>query len=208
MKLFDYIPTYYKKSKFVKALFEAYENMLDGLRRKRDETRRNALVVTASERLELHEKDVGLLISADSDEVRRARVISRLRGWNTVTCEEIVRLAEAYGFENVSVDEHFGEYMFTINTNAQSSSIFDDMREAVSEVKPAHLGVGYHVENTPGRCDMFCGMTVSAQYKSTTIYPDAAPQQQDIKSNINYGQQLTVNVSYVIEANADDMKGM
>lgn len=160
MKLIDYIPTYYKKSRFVTALFAAYENMLDALRAKGTETRKNVFVLTASERLDLHEKDVCLSVSADSDEVRRARVISRLRGWNAVTDDELVRLAEAYGFTGVSVEEHFSEYMFTIHADAQQTPIFNDMRDAVEEIKPAHLGAGYHISSTPSENHIYPAMSV------------------------------------------------
>ena len=158
MRLIDYIPTYYKKSRFVKALFAAYENMLNRLREKAAQTRKNIFVLTASERLDLHEKDVCLSVSADSDEVRRARILSRLRGWNTVTNDEIVRLVETYGFSGAGVEEHFSEYMFTIHANAKQTTIFDDMRNAVEKIKPAHLGMKYSVVCTPSECDYYYAM--------------------------------------------------
>lgn len=152
MKLIDYIPVFLRKSKLIKAIFSAFEHMLDLIKKDSMKVRENIFIISSDENIQMHEEDVGIINDSEDITLRRARVISHLRGWNVTTISEISGLVKAYGFGDCSITENYAEYSFIINTTAPKNSIFYKMCEAVEEVKPAHLFLsGVEIEST--KCD-------------------------------------------------------
>lgn len=96
--------------------------------------------------LDYWELDLGLeSYVGKPDEQRRSRLLSKLRGVGTVTINLIKTVAEAYDGGNVDVTEETDLYQLTItfiDTRGVPPNI-EDLREAIEEIIPAHLGVIY-----------------------------------------------------------------
>lgn len=92
------------------------------------------------------EQDLGLESYAGKpDDQRRSRVVSKLRGVGTVTVNLIKSVAEAYDGGTVDVIDQPELYQLTIifiDTRGIPPNI-EDLKEALEEIKPAHLGVVY-----------------------------------------------------------------
>lgn len=76
---------------------------------------------------------------------RRSRIISKLRGMGTVTINLIKNVAESYDGGTVEVTEQPELYQITItfvDTRGVPPNI-EDLKEAIEEIIPAHLGVVY-----------------------------------------------------------------
>ena len=76
---------------------------------------------------------------------RRSRILSKLRGAGTTTVELIENVASSFSNGEVDVIEHNDEYYFDVKfvgTKGIPPNL-DDLKTAIEEIKPAHLGVNY-----------------------------------------------------------------
>ena len=146
------LPDYYRKSKVVKDLYAVIQKLLDKVAEdiSAEDLR---LFITTTDNFSLHEKDVVLPeISADN-ETKRARVIARLQGNNLLTKAELERLILIYDKTGCTITEDFANYTVNILFGDRTGIPYnlEQIREAVEEVKPAHIKVNYEfLRNTWG----------------------------------------------------------
>lgn len=146
------LPDYYRKSRVVKDLYAVIQKLLDRVVEdiSAEELR---LFITTTDNFSLHEKDVVLAeISADN-ETKRARVIARLQGNNLLTKAELERLILIYDKTGCTITEDFANYTVNILFGGRTGIPYnlEQIREAVEEVKPAHIKVNYEfLRNTWG----------------------------------------------------------
>lgn len=108
-------------------------------------------VNTATWGLEQWEKELGLSAYVGKPAAqRRSRIISKLRGVGTVTVKLIQKVAQSYDGGLVTVDDHPEDSYFIIkfiDTKGIPPNL-DDLKEAIEEIKPAHLEVVYEFTYT------------------------------------------------------------
>ncbi len=143
----QYLPPYYQESRVMRAIAEAQGTEVASLWATLDDILKQFYVETATEwGLDLWEQMLGLSSYAGKPlEHRRSRIISKLRGYGTVTVSLIKNVAESYVYGTVDVIDHPELYSFTIKF-VDPRGIppnLDDVKTAIEEIKPAHLGVEY-----------------------------------------------------------------
>lgn len=103
---------------------------------------------TATWGLEQWEKELGLSSYFGKPlEQRRSRIISKLRGVGTVTVKLIQKVAQSYDRGLVTVSDHPSEGYFVIrfvDTKGIPPNL-EDLKEAIEEIKPAHLEAVYEL---------------------------------------------------------------
>lgn len=148
----NYIPDYLKTSRIMTSILDAEGVELDDLRMSLEEVLQQFYVETATEKgLTIWERFLGLNSFAGKPlEQRRSRIISKLRGMGTVTTELIQNVAESYIYGHVTVTEHPETYSFTIKFMDPLGvpANLEDVKAAVDDIKPAHLGVIYEFTYT------------------------------------------------------------
>ncbi|QNL45707.1 YmfQ family protein [Oscillibacter hominis] len=75
------------------------------------------------------------------EEYRRSRLLSKVRGQGAATCELIRSVAESFTNGEVEIVEHNSEFYFVVKFVSRLGvpPNIDDLRSAISEIKPAHL---------------------------------------------------------------------
>lgn len=153
MQLFDYLPQLlYGGSAEVKTIEDALEDVLAILRSDVQSGQAQLFVNTASAGgLALWEGMLGLPVAAEKNvNYRRSRILSKLRGAGTTTVELIENVASSFANGEVEVTEHNSEYYFDIKfigTKGIPPNL-EDLKAAIEEIKPAHLGVTYTIVYT------------------------------------------------------------
>lgn len=144
-KLFDYLGIYHN-SKETEAVQKGYQAALDGLFSSVFDAQAQVFALTATWGLDRWEKYLGIGVDKSlSESVRRERIISKLRGTGTTTKAMIESVAESYANGEVEVTEQNKLYQFTIkfvSTRGQPAGLAQ-LKAAIEEIKPAHLGVVY-----------------------------------------------------------------
>ncbi len=138
------LPHYYRKSQVVKNVYNAINSAFSELSAKIDTAEKDLFIVTA-QNFGRHEKDVGLTGTVADSEVRRQRVISRLRGNGMLTVEALKALVVSYEPTGCVITEDFLNSTVTIFFNGIHGrpNNFDEIEAAVKEVIPAHIAVEY-----------------------------------------------------------------
>ena len=146
MKLIDYLPDFYSNSPEVVSTQEAIEKQVAALWKARDELMEQLNVSTATWGLKLWERDLAITSKAeDSEDFRRTRIMSKLRGAGTTTVAMIKNVAEAFSNGEVEITVYPAEHRFEIRF-AGTLGIppnMDDLTAAIEEIKPAHLAYSY-----------------------------------------------------------------
>lgn len=140
------LPIYYKNSVVINALLNAMQIELDLVDGKITDTQNQFYVNFATTLLALHEQDVGLPVDIfSSNDIRRSRIISRMRGAGTTTIDKIKSVALSFNNGDVDVTEDFANYKFQITfvSNVGVPTNISDFQKAIDNVKPAHLAVEY-----------------------------------------------------------------
>lgn len=161
------LPGYYRRSRLVKALYEAAGAALESLDHDIEELDKNLFAATAED-LTRHEADVGLTPSPpDTDtETIRAGVIARLRGNGVFTVEALKELAAAYEPTGAEVTEDCAEYTVTLtfaNREGQPPNI-SELFAAIEEVKPAHIRVTANYVRNPSAAAKLGGVLGLTRY--------------------------------------------
>lgn len=148
----SYIPPMLRGSRIFNAILEAEGQEFATLRASIEDILKQFFVETATEwGLDLWEQMLGLTSYAGKPlDQRRSRIISKLRGYGTVTVSLIKNVAESYVYGTVEVNEHPELYSFTIKF-VDPRGIppnLDDLKAAIEEIKPAHLAVEYQFTYT------------------------------------------------------------
>jgi hypothetical protein len=142
-----YVPKFIQQVQAYKAVIDAQGAEFDTLRTNIEDILKQFYVETATEwGLDLWEQMLDLKSYAGKPlDQRRSRIISKLRGMGTVTISLIKNVAESYVNGTVEVAENTSEYGFTIkfiDTRGVPPNL-DDLKNAIEEIKPAHLAVEY-----------------------------------------------------------------
>lgn len=142
MSLIDLLPDYYKNSSQVVELQGAFEHWTEALKAARDDLFTQMNVESATWGLTLWEKALGLETDVSkSNEFRRTRIMSKLRGAGTTTKKMIQNVAESFSNGQVEIVEYNEENRFEVKFVGTLGipPNMDDFTAAIEEIKPAHL---------------------------------------------------------------------
>jgi len=145
-ELIDMLPECYKGSAQVVALQEAFQHWTDALLAARDDLMVQMNVSTATWGLVTWEKALGLTTDASkSNDYRRTRIMSKLRGQGTTTKAMIENVAESFSNGDVIIVEYNDESRFEVKFVGTMGipPNMDDLTAAIEEIKPAHLAYSY-----------------------------------------------------------------
>lgn len=145
--MLTYVPLFLREAKAYKGIINAQGPEFDTIRTNMADILSQFYVETATGwGLDLWEQMLKLSSYAGkSDDQRRSRIISKLRGMGTVNVSLIKNVAESYVYGTVNVTEDAANYSFAV-TFIDSRGIppnLDDVKAALEEIKPAHLAVSY-----------------------------------------------------------------
>lgn len=139
-------PRYYETSRVFKSYLQVVGEELDSFKQGINEILDQFFVQTATWSLDRWEEELGLESYAGKpDDQRRSRIISKIRGYGTVTIALIKNVAESYVYGTVEVTEQPELYSFTVKFIDPRGipPNLDDLKTAIEEIKPAHLAVQY-----------------------------------------------------------------
>lgn len=140
------LPRYYETSRVMKSILQSQGLEQDELFKALDETLSQFFVDTSTWGLDTWEKELAIPNTAGKpDSQRRSVIKSKLRGIGTVTIALIKSVAEAYDGGTVEVTQQPTLYQFTVkfvDTLGVPHNL-DDLKQAIDDVKPAHLTVVY-----------------------------------------------------------------
>lgn len=158
--MLGYVPKFIQTAKAYKAVIDSQGQEFDLIRNNLEDILKQFYVETATEwGIELWEQMLGFSSSADKPlNQRRSRVMARLRGIGTVNVNLIKNVVESYDCGTVEVLYGYLTYSFDVVniTELPSQTIIirfidsrgipsnlEDLKEAIEEIKPAHLGIEY-----------------------------------------------------------------
>lgn len=144
--LLAYQPDYYKDSKVMENINNANAIELNLIDVNLKDTYNQLFVDTANIYLERWEKELGLPIANAYDiNYRRTKIYSKKKGQYTITPIQIKNIAESFENGEVEVIEHNSDYYFIIRFTSTKGipQNLQDLKDAINELKPAHLGVEY-----------------------------------------------------------------
>jgi hypothetical protein len=139
--LLSYQPNYYKNSKVIENINNAYAKELTKSQEKIINTLKQFFLLDADTSLNLWEKEFGIKTNTNlSLEERRKRLLSKIRGLGTSTINQIKNICLSY-VEDANVIECNEDYSFTIEliSSVGYPSFIMNLLEAIEEIKPAHL---------------------------------------------------------------------
>jgi len=119
-------------------LTEIYNNITDLINQK--------FISTATWNLSDYESDLGIpIVETDSYDIRRTRILAKLRGYGTITKEMIQNVAESFENGEVDIIPDYANYSFTVKLVCLLGipPNIDDLMNAIEEIKPAHMAVIY-----------------------------------------------------------------
>ncbi len=148
IKLLDHLPKYYKKSKVISDITSVQDKKLQEFVDKIQEVANQFFIDTATSgfTLERWEKELGIPLSSNKDESYRRSVIkSKIRGTGTVTVGLLKNVAQSFEKGLIDVMEETELFRFRIKfiDTLGAPPNFDDLKNAIDEIKPAHLEVVY-----------------------------------------------------------------
>ena len=141
------LPSYYKKSRYIKALNTPVNAEFERLYELIETFMKNRFVDSADEdAVRAYEKSLGISEIADTVEVRKSLIKTRMRGTQTSTKANLKAVIESYGVL-ADIAEDIPNYSFTVifhQPNVPESVI----KTIIEDLKPAHLSVLYAYEYT------------------------------------------------------------
>jgi len=150
-EMLTFVPSFVSRAKTYSEIINSEGTELDNLETNTNDVLSQFFVETATWGLDLWEQMLNIqsYVGKPYDQ-RRSAIISKLRGMGTVTVDLIKNVAESYAYGTVEVTEHPELYSFTIKfiDSRGTPSNLDDLKEAIKEIKPAHLGVVYEFTYT------------------------------------------------------------
>lgn len=145
-KLMKHMPNYYRTSQVIKNITDSEDKELQLFEERLNSTLNQFFVDLADTSLERWEKELGIPVNNSKPaEFRRSVIKSKLRGAGAVTVELIKNVSESYSNGEVDITEDNPNSVFTV-TFVGTVGIppnLDDLKNAIEEIKPAHLGVLY-----------------------------------------------------------------
>lgn len=140
-ELFAYLPPYYTGSTESRTIQEAIQPEIDGIWTVNDELRLQLNPYTATWGLALWEQAFGIPVNeSKAVSLRRAAIISKIRGVGVVTADMLKNMAEAFTHAPVTVTDMPRESMVWFRFELLDiPAFFSELRDALLEVMPAHL---------------------------------------------------------------------
>ena len=145
-QLMKHLPSYYRTSQVMLNITNVEDIEITNFKTSLDNTLNQFFIDTADYTLERWEKGLGISINNNkSCEFRRSVIKSKLRGQGTITVSLIKNVAQSYNNGEIDVVEHNEEYYFTVKFIARDGvpENLTDLKNAIEEIKPAHLEVVY-----------------------------------------------------------------
>ncbi len=143
----SYVPFELREQQPLKSIYESAGVETGSLFDNKDDVLKQMFVSTATSwGLSLWEQFLGLQVTPEQAlSERRSKIISKIRGFGTVTKSMLINVAAAYECGTIEITEHNDIYKFTIKFVSEIGipPNFTDFEEIINEVKPAHLSVDY-----------------------------------------------------------------
>jgi hypothetical protein len=151
MLLKEYVPLNLYNEKTLNKTYQIQQKQLDAIENNIQDVINNCFIQTATWSLPTWESEYGIdIIESDTYEVRRSRVLAKMRSNGLVTKSMIQNLAESFSNGKVEVIEDPANYTFKIvflNSIGIPPKV-EDLYNAIEEIKPAHLLVSYEFKFT------------------------------------------------------------
>lgn len=144
--MLGYMPNFYRTSKVIEDLFQVEGNEVDDIKAAASGVLNQFFVDSATWGLDRWEQELGIpTVSGKLDSERRSVIKSKIRGVGTVTVQLVESVAEAYDRGSIEVTQQPALYQFTVRfvDTLGAPPNLDDLKEAIEEIKPAHLDVVY-----------------------------------------------------------------
>ena len=144
--LIKHLPKYYSKSAVMAAVLLPHENELARIVAKVEDTEKQMIISEATSALDRYEQDLCIDTNhPESYEVRRSRILAKLRGLKTITKTALKNVVKTYIDGIVTIEEHSNDFVVDIKfvTRKGIPGTMSDIEKAVDEVIPAHLYVNY-----------------------------------------------------------------
>lgn len=142
-------PQWWRESPETMAIWQAEDAEANALRADLRDLMAQCNVQTATWGLALWERQLDLPTDQGlPDELRRSKILAKLRGIGTVTPEMIRAVAEGYSEYPVEVVEQPRDYHFTVRYIGTADIDHpQELIDSINELKPAHLtfGIGHRV---------------------------------------------------------------
>lgn len=137
------LPLFLRKSHVYKEIFNAQGNQFNALETDINDVRKQMDVNTATWGLDIYEKELGIKTdrSKPFDE-RRSVVKSKMRGSGKVDSLLLKVVADSYTNGDCVVSFN-GAIIITFNSQIGRPPNLNDLKNAIDDVKPAHLRVEY-----------------------------------------------------------------
>lgn len=150
MQLKDYIPSVIYEEKTLNKIYKIQQEKLDGVNVDIQDLVNQFFIETSTWSLPLWEEEYGVKSKVDDTlENRRSRVLAKKRGTGTTTVPTVKNICNAF-VDKTTVVEHSSQYYFELLLESYSGfhNFLEDLMEIIEELKPAHLGVTYHLMAT------------------------------------------------------------
>jgi hypothetical protein len=124
----------------MREIFGAFDDEIRRLNIRVDTTQDQLFIMSADEGLHLHERDASLSPCGDID-LRRSRVLSKLRGTGTATKQMIKDVIGSFVGGKILITEYAVKFLIDIRFVGYRGvpDNLESIVAAVEEVKPAHL---------------------------------------------------------------------
>lgn len=142
----DYVPPFLLESKIFQANYDVQQNELDSYNNAINDIADQCFVETATWGLNYWEEFLGITVDENKEtDYRRSVIKAKLRGTGTITVKLIKNVAESFSNGEVSITENVAPYTFEVKfvgTRGIPPNL-EDLKNAINEIKPAHLAVTY-----------------------------------------------------------------
>ncbi len=141
--MIDYLPSYEKKSGYFNELMTVGEKQVTNLSETIEDMNKQLLIDTATWALNIYEEELGIPTDVSKTyEERRSVIKSRIRGTGKVDAALIKLSADAYTNGDVEVSFN-GKVVIKMTSYYGVPSNFDDLKEIMRDIIPAHLCIEY-----------------------------------------------------------------
>lgn len=145
--LMDYLPKYYENSKVVNEMIKSDSIELEDIYANVTDVLMQTFVSTATWGLDIWEKELDLPTNlGETYEVRRAKIIGKLRGASTFNKQAALELAKSFSYVGLHTwFKENGDGTFTTGFEVDDLIDYEEMIQAFDSAKPAHLAHLVHL---------------------------------------------------------------
>lgn len=144
--IIEHTPRYYKNSKIANEILHSIDVENERLILAVEKTKEEFIVDTAEFTLSKYEEEFNLPIAPSiSLEERRSRIKAKMRSTGTTTKALFKSIVDSWTNGDVDIIEDYANYKITIEFNSTIGIPLNiqDVKNAINEVKPAHLVIEY-----------------------------------------------------------------